>query len=49
MPVVGRIGMQLVTVDVSGVPGVEEGSIARVPARRLLVDPSIERIAIGDA
>jgi len=48
-PVVGRIGMQLVTVDVSGIPGVEEGSIARVPARRLLVDPSIERIAIGDA
>ncbi|HEV2685101.1 MAG TPA: alanine racemase [Actinomycetota bacterium] len=46
--VVGRIGMQLVTVDVTGMPDVEDGSIARVPGRRLLVDPSIERITIGD-
>jgi alanine racemase len=47
-PVVGRIGMQLVTVDVSGLAEVAEGSIARVPARRLVVNPSIERIAVGD-
>ena len=47
-PVVGRVGMQLVTVDVSAIPDVKEGSIARVPGRRLLVDPSIERIATGD-
>jgi alanine racemase len=47
-PVVGRIGMQLVTVDVDEIPDVTEGSVARVPARRLLVDPAIERVAIGD-
>jgi alanine racemase len=47
-PVVGRIGMQLVTVDVTAMPDVEEGSIARIPGRRLLVDPSIERIAVSD-
>jgi len=46
-PVVGRIGMQLVTVDVNAMPDVEEGSTARIPGRRLLVDPSIERIAVG--
>jgi alanine racemase len=48
-PVVGRIGMQLVTVDVNAMPDVDEDSIARVPGRRLLVDPSIERVAVGDA
>lgn len=47
-PVVGRIGMQLITVDVTGMSDIEEGKIARIPGRRLLVDPSIERIAIGD-
>ena len=47
-PVIGRIGMQLVTVDVTAMPDVEEGSVVRIPGRRLLVDPSIERIAIGD-
>jgi len=47
-PVVGRIGMQLVTVDVSAIPEVGEGSIARIPGRRLLVDPSIERVVVGD-
>jgi len=46
-PVVGRIGMQLVTVDVDGID-VVEGSVARVPGRRLLVDPAIERVTIGD-
>jgi alanine racemase len=47
-PVVGRIGMQLVTVNVDGIPDVREGSVARVPGRRLLVDPAIERVAIGN-
>ena len=40
--------MQLVTVDVTSIPDVEEGSIGRVPGRRLLVDPSIERVAVAD-
>lgn len=47
-PVVGRIGMQLVSVNIDGMPDVGLGSIARIPARRLLVDPTIERLATGE-
>jgi alanine racemase len=46
-PVVGRIGMQLVTVNVDALPDVGVGAVARIPARRLLVDPAIERITTG--
>ncbi len=45
-PVVGRIAMQEVTVQVDGIPGVEPGTAARIPARRLLVDASIERVYV---
>lgn len=45
-PVVGRIAMQEVTVQVDGIPGVEPGSVARIPARRLLVSPVIERVYV---
>ncbi len=45
-PVVGRIAMQEVTVDVDGIAGVRPGSIARLPVRRLLVSPSIERVYV---
>jgi alanine racemase len=48
-PVIGRIGMQLVSVDVTGLPEVTQGSVALLPARRLLVDPAIERIPIGES
>ena len=47
-PVIGRIGMQLVSVDVTELPDVTEGTVARIPARRLLVDPDIERVATGE-
>ncbi|HEX9776070.1 MAG TPA: alanine racemase [Actinomycetota bacterium] len=43
-PIVGRVSMQMVTVDVTDVPGVEAGSVARLPARRLVVSPLIERV-----
>ncbi|MGB8202349.1 MAG: alanine racemase [Pseudonocardiaceae bacterium] len=45
-PVVGRIAMQEVTVRVDGIAGVEPGSIARIPARRLLVGAGIERVYV---
>jgi alanine racemase len=45
-PVVGRIAMQEVTVDVDGIAGVRPGSVARLPARRLLVSPGIERVYV---
>jgi len=47
-PVLGRIGMQLVSVDVTDMPDVGEGAVARIPGRRLLVDPLIERITVGN-
>lgn len=43
-PVVGRVAMNAITVDVSDVAGVEPGSVARIPARRLMVSPAIERV-----
>ncbi|MGH2726800.1 MAG: alanine racemase [Actinomycetota bacterium] len=45
-PVLGRVAMQEVTVQIDGILGVEPGSVARIPARRLLVDASIERIYV---
>jgi alanine racemase len=42
-PVLGRVAMQEVTVSLEGVDGVDVGSIARIPCRRLLVNPQIER------
>jgi alanine racemase len=45
-PVVGRIAMQEVTVEVDGIAGVRTGSVARLPARRLLVSPGIERVYV---
>ena len=47
-PVIGRIGMQLVSVDVTDMADVGEGAVARIPGRRLLVDPAIQRVAIGE-
>jgi alanine racemase len=46
-PVVGRIAMQEVTVQVDGIPGVNVGTPARLPARRLLVSPAIERVYVS--
>jgi alanine racemase len=45
-PVVGRIAMQEVTVRIDGIPAIEPGSVARLPARRVLVNPAIERIYV---
>lgn len=46
-PVVGRIAMQEVSVQVDGIPDVSVGSAARIPARRLLVSPAIERVYVS--
>ncbi|MBI4728239.1 MAG: alanine racemase [Acidobacteria bacterium] len=43
-PVVGRIAMQAVTVSLEGLDEVAVGAVARIPARRLLVSASIERV-----
>jgi alanine racemase len=43
-PVLGRIAMQEITVSLEGIDAVEVGSIARIPCRRLLVNPQILRV-----
>ena len=45
-PVVGRIAMQEVTVQVDGIAGVQRGTVARIPARRLLVAAGVERVYV---
>jgi alanine racemase len=45
-PVVGRVAMQETTVSLEDIKGVKVGSIARIPARRLLVGPHIERVYV---
>jgi alanine racemase len=43
-PVVGRVAMQAITVSLEGLDDVEPGAVARIPARRLMVNAAIERI-----
>jgi len=43
-PVVGRIAMQEATVDLEGLTDVGVGTVARIPARRLLVGAHIDRV-----
>lgn len=43
-PVVGRVAMQAITVSLDGLDDVTAGSVAQIPARRLLVSPAIERM-----
>jgi alanine racemase len=45
--VLGRVGMQAVTVSLSGCPDVSVGDVARIPARRLLVAAGIDRVYIS--
>jgi len=46
-PVIGRVGMQTTTVDVSRIPGVEAGDVATLSAHRVIVAEHIPRIYVG--
>ncbi|MHB8757648.1 MAG: alanine racemase [Bacillota bacterium] len=46
-PVVGRVGMQTSTVDVSRIPGVEPGDVATLSGRRVNVPDHVPRIYVG--
>lgn len=48
-PVVGRVAMQATTVSLEDLPDVEVGSVARIPARRLTINPLIERVEADPA
>ncbi|MCR4440653.1 MAG: alanine racemase [Peptococcaceae bacterium] len=41
--VIGKVGMQMTMVDVTGIPGLEIGTTAQVPARRTAVSPAVPR------
>ena len=43
-PVLGRVSMQLISVDVTDIPGVEVGDVATIPALRLATSPTIPRV-----
>lgn len=43
-PVVGRVAMQICTVDVTDIPGVVPGDIATVPARRITASARLPRV-----
>jgi len=44
VPVVGRIAMQICTVDVSDVPGVQVGDVVSLPARRIAASARLPRL-----
>lgn len=44
VPVVGRIAMQICTVDVSDVPGVQVGDVVSLPARRITASARLLRL-----
>ena len=43
-PVVGRVAMQICTVDVTGIPGVSVGDVATIPARRITASARLPRL-----
>lgn len=47
-PVIGRVSMQMCSVDVTGVPGVQVGDEAIVPARRTTTSSRIPRVYVGE-
>ena len=45
---IGKTGMQLSAVDVTGIPGVEIGTVAEIPARRTAVSSAVPRVYVGE-
>lgn len=42
--IVGKVGMQLTMVDVTGIPEITRGDIAEVPARRTMISAKVPRV-----
>jgi alanine racemase len=43
-PIIGRVSMQISTVDVTDIPGIVPGDIATVPARRITASARLPRV-----
>lgn len=46
--IIGKVGMQLSMVDITGIPEVEIGTIAGIPARRTAVSSTVPRLYLKD-
>lgn len=46
--VIGKVGMQLTMIDVTGINGVEIGAVVRVPVRRTAVSIAVPRVYLKD-
>lgn len=45
-PVLGRVAMQMIVVDVTAIPGVEVGSEVTIPAMRIPTNPLLPRVCV---
>lgn len=45
--IIGKVGMQLIIVDITGIPEVQVGSTAKIPMRRTAVSTQIARIYLN--
>lgn len=46
--IIGKVGMQLTTVDITGLEGIEVGTAAILPARRTVVNPCIPKVYLHE-
>lgn len=46
--VIGKVGMQLTMVDITGIDGAEIGSVVRIPVRRTAVGMAVPRVYLKD-
>jgi len=44
--IIGKIGMQLSMVDITGIQGIEIGTVANIPLRRTAVNPLIAKVFV---
>lgn len=47
--IIGKVGMQLSMVDITGISEVQVGSVAKIPLRRTAVDPLIAKVYLEDS
>lgn len=47
-PVIGRVSMQMCSVDVTGIPGIQAGDEVVIPARRTTTSSRIPRVYVGE-
>jgi len=46
--ILGRIGMQMITIDVTGFPNAAPGAIVEIPCRRVTSNPTLPRVLVNE-